>query len=72
MSLNACDPELQLLLKNKISIKTAVYAHLSHDVPGTDEVKSTSRNFLIDLGVDAEKVERWAMDCTDLHSTACG
>ena len=70
--LNSCDPDLQKLLKDKVTVKPALFAHLTLEAPGSDKTLETFRNFLIGLGVDAAKLDQWAVDCTALHSIALG
>ena len=42
--LGACDPDLQSLLKNKVTVKPAAIVHLSRDAPGSDEATAAFRS----------------------------
>ena len=70
LRLNSCDPELQLLLKKKLSIKPAVFSHITHETPGSVKALGVCRTHLIGLGVDADKLDQWAADCAHLHVIA--
>ena len=72
MRLGQCAPGLQTLLKEKMSVKPAVFAHVTREAPGTTEASEVFRSYLVGLGVEADVLETWVTDCSALHSIAHG
>ena len=69
--LGQCDEELQAPLKKNVTTKPAVFGHISRQTPGSTEATDEYRKRLLGLGVDADKLEAWVADCTELHNVAC-